>query len=139
MKTINSFFVLLSMLCLVACGAKNEEVVQRQPGEVALLFFNSIISGDVDNVRDNVYFEDPAEQAIFDEYLERLFIPQIGKMPRENNAGYVVVAEEVLGDTAFVELKGMTIADKTAKMKIRLLNSDGWKVDGAQAVLHRVE
>ena len=139
MKTINGFFAFLSVLILVACGGGKEEAVLRQPGEVALLFFNSIISGDVDNVRDNVYFEDPADQAIFDEYLERIFIPRTGEIPRENNAGYVVITEEVSGDTAFVELKGVTIADKTARMKIRLLNSDGWKVDGAQAVLHRVE
>lgn len=110
-----------------------------QPGEVAILFFNSISSGDIDNVRSNVCFDEPVEQAIFDEYLERLFIPAEGRLHRGHNADYVVVSEEILGDTANVELKGMTIVGKNTKIKVRLLNNEGWKVDGSQAVLHRVE
>ncbi|MBQ8694135.1 MAG: hypothetical protein IJ513_00640 [Bacteroidaceae bacterium] len=139
MKTVIRMFAALSIFSFVACGGNEPVVSPMQPGEVAILFFNSISSGDIDNVRSNVCFDEPAEQAIFDEYLERLFIPAEGRQPRGHKADYVVVSEEILGDTANVELRGMTIAGKNTKIKVRLLNNEGWKVDGSQAVLHRVE
>ena len=139
MRIIFRLFAALSIFFFAACGKNETAAVQMQPGEVAMLFFNSINSGDIDSVRENVCFDDPAEKEIFDDYLERLFIPEAGNQSRDSNAAYVVAAQEISGDTANVDLKGTTIAGKTAKIKVRLLNRDGWKVDGAQAVLHRVE
>lgn len=132
-------FAALSLFSIVACGGSGTVDVRLKPSEVAMLFFNSINAGDIDNVKDNVCFDDPAEKKIFEEYLERLFIPGAGKQSRDCNAGYVVLSEVISGDTANVELRGTTIADKTAKIKVRLLDREGWKVDGSQAVLHRVE
>ena len=134
-KSVLSFM----LLALVACGGARLKT--DAPGDVAVLFFSSITSGDVENVRDNVVFANEAEEQIFDTYLERLFVPNAGKLtPEGYDADFVVLSEEIAGDTAYVELKASSAVDKRVKMKVRLLNDGGkWKVDGSQAVLHRVE
>ena len=140
MKSILRNSVLsLVLLALVACGGVH--LTSQGPGSVAVLFFSSITSGNVDDVRDNVVFANEAEEQIFDTYLERLFVPNAGKAtPEGYDADFVVLSEEIVGDTAYVELKASSAVDKRVKMKVRLLNDGGkWKVDGSQAVLHRVE
>ena len=129
----------LVLLALVACGGV--QLTSQGPGSVAVLFFSSITSGNVDDVRDNVVFANEAEEQIFEAYLESLFVPNAGKQtPDGHDADFVVSSEKIMGDTAFVELKASSVVDKRVKMKVRLLKDDGkWKVDGSQAVLHRVE
>ena len=125
----------------ISCGSDVVAVSKSDsPAAIAVHFFNSINACDIENVKANVCFDNPAEQEIFDEYLERIFVPAAGKQNMVNDSVYAVVSETVSGDTAYVELCAMTAVEKKAKMKVRLLNSDvGWKVDGSQAVLHRVE
>ena len=134
-KSVLSFV----FLALVACGGV--QLSTQTPGEVAVLFFSSIASGNIDDVRDNVVFANDAEEQIFDTYLERLFVPDADKQtPEERDAAFTVSSEKIAGDTAYVELKASSAVDKNVKMKVRLLNDGGkWKVDGSQAVLHRVE
>ena len=67
MKTVIRMFAALSIFSFVACGGNEPVAAPMQPGEVAILFFNSISSGDIDNVRSNVCFDESAEQAIFDD------------------------------------------------------------------------
>lgn len=131
--------MLLLLPVAVSCG--KEEAAPPTPGEIAVNFFSSITSGDVKAVRDNVVFRNAKEEQMFDSYLEKLFIPNVGKQaPRGHDAAYKIVSEEIKNDTAYVQLQANGVADKVVKMKVRLLNAEGvWKVDGSQAVLHRVD
>ncbi|MBQ2808872.1 MAG: hypothetical protein IJF06_07210 [Bacteroidaceae bacterium] len=142
MKNRTLIFMLVATVSfVVSCGSDGTVVSKlHSPSAVAVRFFNSISACDVENVKVNICFEDPAEQEIFDEYLERIFVPAAGKQNLVNDSAYTVVSETVSGDTAYVELSAMTAVEKKVRMKVRLLNSDdGWKVDGSQAVLHRAE
>lgn len=139
-RTIVLLFV-AALFSAVSCGS-DEAAVSRpdSPASVAVGFFNSIGACDIEGVRENISFSNPADKEIFDEYLERIFVPAAGKQNLLNDSAYVVLSEEISGDTAYVELKAMTVVEKSARMKVRLLNGDGgWKVDGSQAVLHRAE
>ena len=139
MRYLFRTFMLLLLPVAVSCG--KEEAAPPTPGEIAVNFFSSITSGDVKAVRDNVVFRNAKEEQMFDSYLEKLFIPNVGKQaPRGHDAAYKIVSEEIKNDTAYVQLQANGAADKVVKMKVRLLNAEGvWKVDGSQAVLHRVD
>jgi hypothetical protein len=140
MKNIlRALMIFLVLPAVVACN--DVEELSRTPGEVAVLFFNSITACDVEGVRDNVIFDNEDEARIFDGFLEKFFVPDAAKPnPRGNDAGYTVILEKVDNDTAYVELQAMSAVDKQVKMTVRMLKDDGdWKVDGSQAVLHRVE
>lgn len=140
MKSVLRLSILFILSLFFSCGSE-ELVVPKQPADVALGFFNSITYGNVEALKENVCFNDQADEAIFNEYLERLFIPDTAKLRSSvYDAEYKVLSEKIEGDTAYAELEGMTVFGKTAKLKVRLLNCEGdWKVDGSQAVLQRID
>ena len=132
--------MLLLLPVAVSCG--KEEAAPPTPGEIAVHFFTSITSGDVKAVKDNVVFRNAKEEQMFDSYLEKLFIPNVGKqIPRAHDAAYKIVSEEVKNDTAYVQLQANGATGKVVKMKVEVRNGkiiiDGY--DGSQAVLHRVD
>ena len=140
MKSVFRLFILFILSLFFSCGSE-ELVVPKQPADVALGFFNSITYGNVEALKENLCFNDQADEAIFNEYLERLFIPDTAKLRSSvYDAEYKVLSQKIEGDTAYAELEGMTVFGKTAKLKVRLLNCEGdWKVDGSQAVLQRID
>lgn len=140
MKSVSKILVLLLSVCaVVSCSTVSEPEVN--PGKVALMFFNSLNNGDAEVVRESVCFDNEVDEKIFDDYLERMFIPEADTLHHVTpDSVYVLFGERVIGDTAFVELRATSAFGKQVTVEVRLLKHDGdWKVDGSQAVLHRVE
>ena len=140
MRRYTKFFALMSLsLAIVACGGDEVSVDTSKPGDVAAQLFNSITSGDVKFVKDNIHFYSENEKEVFDRYLDMAVASEDYK---ERTAGYVadyaIVSETIDADTAYVDLKGMSALGKMTTFNVRLIKVDGkWKVDGSQAVLHR--
>ena len=127
------FIVLMFALAFVGCSKKS-------PGEVAVLLFNSITQGDVENVKENIHFESDAEYGVFCEYLDMVVASDNFKARTKGyTADYAVLSESIEGDTARVELLGYTVLGQKTRFNVLLLKVDGeWKVDGDQAVIHGV-
>ena len=133
------FAVVLLLSAMAACGGGGTTADTRKPGDVAAQLFNSITSGDVQFVKENIHFDSDVEKSVFDDYLDMAVASDDYK---ERTAGYtadyIIVSEEIDVDTAYVDLKGMTALGKMATFNVRLVRIEGmWKVDGSQAVLHR--
>ena len=127
------------MLAVVAYGGDEVRVDKTNPGDVAAQLFNSITSGNVEFVKENIHFDTKVDKQVFDKYLDMAVASEDYKERTANyKADYVVVSETVDADTAHVDLKGMSALGKMTTFNVRLLKVDGkWKVDGSQAVLHR--
>ena len=140
MRRYTKFFALMFLsLAIVACGGDEVSVDTSKPGDVAAQLFNSITSGDVEFVKENIHFDTKVDKQVFDKYLDMAVASEDYKERTANyKADYVVVSETVDADTAHVDLKGMSALGKMTTFNVRLLKVDGkWKVDGSQAVLHR--
>lgn len=140
MRRFTRMFAVMALLsAMTACGGDTAPSDTRKPGDVAVQLFNSITSGDVQFVKENIHFDSEVEKSVFDDYLDMAVASDDYK---ERTAGYtadyVVVSDTITADTAFVKLKGMTALGKMTTFNVRLVRIDGdWKVDGSQAVLHR--
>jgi hypothetical protein len=140
MRRYTKFFALVALLlAVVACGEDEVRVDKTNPGDVAAQLFNSITSGNVEFVKENIHFDTKVDKQVFDKYLDMAVASEDYKERTANyKADYVVVSETVDADTAHVDLKGMSALGKMTTFNVRLLKVDGkWKVDGSQAVLHR--
>lgn len=140
MRRYTKFFALVALLlAVVACGGDEVRVDKTNPGDVAAQLFNSITSGNVEFVKENIHFDTKVDKQVFDKYLDMAVASDDYKERTANyKADYVVVSETVDADTAYVDLKGMSALGKMTTFNVRLLKVDGkWKVDGSQAVLHR--
>ena len=140
MRRYTKFFALVALsLAVVACGGDEVLVDKTNPGDVAAQLFNSITSGNVEFVKENIHFDTKVDKQVFDKYLDMAVASEDYKERTANyKADYVVVSETVDADTAHVDLKGMSALGKMTTFNVRLLKVDGkWKVDGSQAVLHR--
>lgn len=129
----SSIFVTLFML--VSCSSTPE----REPAEVAVQLFNSLTSGDVQYVKDNIYFADAVEREVFNEYLDMAVESEdFAERTKGYTADYRVLSQSVHSDSAFVELRGYTVLGQMTRFKVLLVKVDGcWKVDGRSAVLTR--
>ena len=140
MRRYTKFFALVALLlAVVAYGGDEVRVDKTNPGDVAAQLFNSITSGNVEFVKENIHFDTKVDKQVFDKYLDMAVASEDYK---ERTAGYVadyaIVSETIDADTAHVDLKGMSALGKMTTFNVRLLKVDGkWKVDGSQAVLHR--
>ena len=140
MRRYTKFFALVALLlAVVSCGGDEVRVDKTNPGDVAAQLFNSITSGNVEFVKENIHFDTKVDKQVFDKYLDMAVASEDYKERTANyKADYVVVSETVDADTAHVDLKGMSALGKMTTFNVRLLKVDGkWKVDGSQAVLHR--
>ena len=130
MKKI-SFLLLFALLLLAGCSSKS-------PGEVAVLLFNSITEGNVENVKENIHFSNSDEYDVFCEYLDMVVASDEYRSRTVGyKANYQVVSETVNGETAEVVLAGYTVLRQRTRFNVQLVKVNGeWKVNGDQSVLH---
>ncbi len=128
--------LLPALAFLVACGG-GEPLDNRQPAEVAMQVYAFIASGEAGVVKQDIYFPNDDEREVFERYLS-IVEASGGYKPGFSRVDYEFVSEEVSGDTAVVEFRGVNAFDKTSTVEVKLIKVDGaWKVDGSQAILHR--
>ena len=127
------FFVVSILLLLVSCERK------AAPGEIAVLLFNALTSGEAQVVRENIYFADKVERSAFYAYLDMAYDSKdFAERTKDYKADYKVVSENIEGDSAYVVLKGRTVLEQDTRFNVLMVKVDGeWKVDGRFSVLHR--
>lgn len=127
-------FFAVSILCLLLSCTK-----KATPGEVAVLLFNALTSGEVQTVKSNIYFADKVERSAFYAYLDMARDSKdFAERTKGYKADYRVVSEEIEGDSAYVVLLGRTVLAQDTRFNVLMVKVDGeWKVDGRFSVLHR--
>ena len=87
MRRYTKFFALVALLlAVVACGGDEVRVDKTNPGDVAAQLFNSITSGNVEFVKENIHFDTKVDKQVFDKYLDMAVASEDYK---ERTAGYV--------------------------------------------------
>ncbi len=120
-----------ALLMLAACGT-------TPPDEVAVKLHNAITSGDMSYVKENIYFPDTIDYAVFCDYLDMAAAsPQYKRMTAGYTADYRAESTDINGDEAFVTLRGKSALKEDMVISVRLVRIEGrWKVDGNHGVLH---
>ena len=120
-----------ALLMLAACGT-------TPPDEVAVKLHNAITSGDMSYVKENIYFPDTIDYAVFCDYLDMAASsPQYKRMTAGYTADYRAESTDINGDEAFVTLRGKSPLKEDMVISVRLVRIEGrWKVDGNHSVLH---
>lgn len=135
MKRKGFFLSILLVSFALSCGNR----VVCEPGEVAVELFNSLTSGEAEIVKRNIYFADEVEREFFGEYLdEAVASSDFAERTKGYTADYKVLSQSIQGDSAFVELRGVTVLGEMTRFNVLLVKVDGeWKVDGRFSVLQR--
>lgn len=125
-------FLLLVALSLAACRPSS-------PDEVAVKLFNSLTSGDMSYVKDNIYFSNSMEYDVVCDFLDLMSKSAVGKADDNSYvADYKVQSVKYEGDVAWVELQGVSITGKNITTVARMVLVDGrWMVDGNYTMLNQ--
>lgn len=131
-KIKKNLFFALAALMLVACKPVTP------PQEVAVNLFNSLTSGDMSYVKENIHFAKSMDYDVACEFFDLLVN---SKDYKTGTAGYkadykaVKITHE--GDVVWVELQGVSPTGESLSTVARMILVDGkWKVDGDYTMLH---
>jgi hypothetical protein len=138
---MKNFFLVIPVMCvMLSCTGKSGTVeTDQNPGEVAVAVFNALTSGDVQVVKDNIYFPDEIETISFGKYLDMAVASEkFAERTKGYDADYRIISEKIDGDSAHVVLAGMTALKQKTRFNVLVIKIDGkWKVDGHFSVFHR--
>ena len=121
--------------------ASFEQSLHETPSQVAVALFNALTDGDRFVVESNIHFPDTLEGETFLAYYDMALKSDDYKNRTTGyRADYRAVSETLTagGDSAYVELVGLTALGEETRFTVLLVDVEGWwKVDGPYSVLHR--
>lgn len=112
--------------------------VTTPPDEVAVTLFNALTSGDMQYVKENIYFANYVHYDAVCDYVDMAVKSNDYKTRTAGyKADYKAVKTTYEGDVAWVELQGVSALGRSVTTVARMLFVDGrWKVDGDYTVFH---